>query len=142
LIAGDSRALSFSKEVVGLFGLYSRSLLTMLDRGEARALSFSEERQNLWLYLPISNHHTRSFVYEPACVCVCTHVYVRICTCVHVCASDRGYDCKRAYVYLCVLVCTYVYEYIYLRTRVYVLAYKAYKRELCVNTMTAIILFL
>ncbi len=38
---GEARALSFSKEVVGLFGLYSRSLLTMLDRGEARALSFS-----------------------------------------------------------------------------------------------------
>ena len=51
------RALSFSKEVVGLFGLYSRSLLTMLDRGEARALSFSKECQSLWLYLLIKNHH-------------------------------------------------------------------------------------
>ena len=31
----------------------------MLDRGEARALSFSKERQSLWLYLPINrdNHH-------------------------------------------------------------------------------------
>jgi len=47
---GEARALSFSKEVVGLFGLYSRSLLTMLDRGEARALSFSQECQSLWLY--------------------------------------------------------------------------------------------
>ena len=46
---GEARPLSFSKEVVGLFGLYSRSLLTMLDRGEARALSFSTECQSLWL---------------------------------------------------------------------------------------------
>ena len=52
---GEARALSFSKEVVGLFGLYSRSLLTMLDRGEARALSFSKECQSLWLYLPIDS---------------------------------------------------------------------------------------
>jgi len=31
--------------------------LTMLDRGEARALSFSKECESLWLYLPIYNHH-------------------------------------------------------------------------------------
>ncbi len=50
------RALSFSKEVVGLFGLYSRSLLKMLDRGEVRALSFSKECQSMWLYLPVNNN--------------------------------------------------------------------------------------
>jgi hypothetical protein len=54
---GEARTLSFSKEVVGLYGLYSRSLLTMLDRGEARTLSFIKECQSPWLYLPINNHH-------------------------------------------------------------------------------------
>jgi hypothetical protein len=34
-----------------------RSLKQRLDRGEARALSFSKECQSLWLYLPINNHH-------------------------------------------------------------------------------------
>jgi hypothetical protein len=29
----------------------------MLDRGEARTLSFSKECQSPWLYLPINNHH-------------------------------------------------------------------------------------
>jgi len=34
-----------------------RSLKPRLDRGEARALSFSKECQRLWLYLPMNNHH-------------------------------------------------------------------------------------
>ena len=34
-----------------------RSLKPRLDRGEARALSFSKECQSLWLYLPMKNHH-------------------------------------------------------------------------------------
>jgi hypothetical protein len=34
-----------------------RSLKPRLDRGEARAPSFSKECQSLWLYLPIHNHH-------------------------------------------------------------------------------------
>jgi hypothetical protein len=33
------------------------SLKPRLDRGEARALSFSKECQSLWLYLPINTHH-------------------------------------------------------------------------------------
>ena len=33
------------------------SLKPRLNRGEARALSFSKECQSLWLYLPINNHH-------------------------------------------------------------------------------------
>ena len=33
------------------------SLKPRLDRGEARALSFSKECQSLWFYLPINNHH-------------------------------------------------------------------------------------
>ena len=34
-----------------------RSLKPRLDRGEARALSFSKECQSLWLYMPIDYHH-------------------------------------------------------------------------------------
>ena len=34
-----------------------RSLKLRLDRGEARALSFSKECQSLWFYLPVNNHH-------------------------------------------------------------------------------------
>jgi hypothetical protein len=33
------------------------SLKPRLDRGEARALSFSKECPGLWLYLPINKHH-------------------------------------------------------------------------------------
>ena len=33
------------------------SLKPRLNRGEARALSFSKECQSLWLYLPVNNHH-------------------------------------------------------------------------------------
>jgi len=60
-----------------------------------------------------------SFVYEPACVFVCTHVHVSLCTCV------RGYTC----VYYCqtvcvchsvhecgVRVCACVYKCIHVRT--------------------------
>jgi hypothetical protein len=52
------RTVSFVSFVPNGTFRYSRDLKPRLDRGEARALSFSKECQSLWLYLPINNHHT------------------------------------------------------------------------------------